>query len=431
MKHTITVYGMHCKACELLLHQSLEEIPWCSVESLSHKTGKIHVHYTWNDLTPLHEAITQAGYTTTPPTTTTHSPEEKADAIISKLAWLLVAGVLVRFIMQTNVARLMPSYETLTFGIALIVWLVASLSTCLAVTGGIVIGYAESVQTHHNWRTQVTFHLGRLLAFVVGGALLGAIGGQFDGSVRFNGIFSIIVGIVLLYLGAQLLGFVPNITQRWFHLPSWLSKWIFALKHPRYAPWVGALTFLLPCWFTQSMQLVALQSGSLLQGAMIMGAFALGTLPVLFALGIGVKLIKDKVRLLNPLIAALLVAFGMYTIVNGYTLINILKSSSVSTAPQPPVVQWDLELVTYAIGHNGYAFVPEDIELAVGKNYKLIVTPTSNGKGCFTHVVLPGIGAQPIRQGESFEILVDGSTAKRIPLVCASMGMSMGQIVVK
>jgi sulfite exporter TauE/SafE len=40
-----------------------------------------------------------------------------------------------------------------------------------------------------------------------------------------------------------------------------------------------------------------------------MGAFALGTLPVLFGVGLGTKYIKDKLTLINPLIASLLVVF--------------------------------------------------------------------------------------------------------------------------
>lgn len=168
------------------------------------------------------------------------------------------------------------------------------------------------------------------------------------------------------------------------------------------------------------MQLFALQSGNPLQGAMIMGAFALGTLPVLYGLGIGVKYIKDKISLLNPLIAALLVAFGFTTVFNGYTLINALNDS-----PKPSTIAENLDTETIQIGHDGIQFVPETIQLEAGKNYKLVVTPTSDGLGCFTQVVLPGGGTQAIIKGQPFEIFVDGSSPDKIPLVCAAMGMSM------
>ncbi len=95
------------------------------------------------------------------------------------------------------------------------------------------------------------------------------------------------------------------------------------------------------------MQLFALQSANPLQGALIMGAFALGTLPVLFGIGIGVKYIKDKLTLLNPLIAALLVAFGLYTILNGYGLIQALNAPSFA-----PSAIGSQTTETIQIGHN-------------------------------------------------------------------------------
>lgn len=423
MNHDLKIYGMHCKACELLLRHSITDLGDCKVNTISHKTWKIQVVCETSKLSEIEEAVIKAWYSLTPLIT----PEEvKADAIVGKAAWLVIAWVIIWLVMKSDVSSLLPRYDDLTFSIALIVGLVASVSTCLAVTGWIVIGYAESVETKRNRLTQLKFHAGRFVAFIIGGAILGMIGGQFSGSVRFNALFSILVGIVLFYLGLQLLGLLPNITKRWFHLPSWLSSFVFKLKNPSYAPAVGMLTFFLPCWFTQSMQLFALQSGSPLQGAMIMGAFAIGTLPVLYGLGIGVKYIKDKISLLNPLIAALLVAFGITTIFNGYTLINALNSSST-----PPVLVENLDTETIQVGHDGIQFIPETIQLTAGKNYKLVVTPTSDGLWCFTQVVIPWWGTQAIIKGQPFEIFVDGSSPGRVPLVCASMGMSMGQIVVK
>lgn len=208
-----------------------------------------------------------------------------------------------------------------------------------------------------------------------------------------------------------------------------MSQSILRLRNPRYAPIVGALTFLLPCWFTQSMQLFALQSGSPLSGALIMGAFAIGTAPVLFALWFGAKAIKDKVAVLNSLLAALLIAFGVFTLYNSTQLINAMSLSAPRSEQQDTFVKSDAEVVE--VGHNGRAFVPSTIKLAQGKNYIIRVTPTSNGIGCMQQVVLPGKWAQNIRNGETFDIIVDGTKAQKIPLVCASMGMSQGQIIVE
>ena len=80
------------------------------------------------------------------------------------------------------------------------------------------------------------------------------------------------------------------------------------------------------------MQLLALQSGSMRQGMLIMTAFALGTLPVLFGIGMGTKYIKDKISIINPLIASLLVVFGCYTIYNATVLAQSLTTTTGSVS---------------------------------------------------------------------------------------------------
>ncbi len=422
MKKTLKINGMHCKSCEMLVRDSINDLEGCKVESLSHKNWILVVNCEHGNLEAVESAINKAWYTL-------GEGEQKqprtSDQWFEKLGWLVLAWVLLFALLKINVNALIPQYESLWFGIALLIGLVASVSTCLAVTWWIIVGYAESVQTNNNLRAQIKFHIGRLIIFILWWAILGLLWSQFTGSVWFNVLFSILVGIVLLYLGLQLLGIVPNITRWWFHLPSWLSQTIFNLKNPRYAPIVWGLTFLLPCGFTQSMQLYALQSGDPLQGAMIMGAFALGTLPVLLGIGLGTKYIKDKLTVVNPLIASLLVVFWLYTIYNGTVLTQALNN----TEPVAVVNNLPTEIVN--VGHDGVQFVPSLIKLAAGKNYKVIVTPSSDGRWCNTQVVIPWKWPHTIKKWEAFEIAVDGSKAKTIKLVCASMGMRQGDIIVK
>ncbi len=333
------------------------------------------------------------------------------------------------WLIKIDVNSLAPNYENVSFWVAFVVGLVASISTCLAITWWFIIWYNESVQTRNVIWTQIKFHIGRILSFVVWWWILGLLWSQFGWSARFNGLFGVLVGVVLLYLGLQLLGIVPNITKRWFHLPSWLSKTMFKLNDPKYAGVVWALTFLLPCWFTQSMQLLALQSESVLQWSLIMWSFALGTLPVLFWLWWGTKYIKDKLSYINPLIAFLLVVFGVYTIYNSSALVKALMIWDQKSTNNAMAYGNETEIVE--VGHDGLQFVPRSIKLAVGKNYKIVVTPTADGRWCMSQLVIPWQWAHAIKKWEKFEMFVDGTTAKTIKLVCASMWMKQWEIVVK
>lgn len=423
-----------------MIRESLEEIDGCQIDSISSKTGKLVLECS-KDISDaqIRSTIHEAGYSLSDEKThnTSHIKMSRMQAI----PWIIFAGILLFFLFRIDISGLMPSYEKLGFGVAFLVGLVASVSTCLAVTGGIVIGYTESVSDkNHGLMTQLRFHMGRIITFILGGFVLGMVGKTFSGSVYFNGFLSIFVGMVLAYLGAQLLGLVPNISRWGFHLPTGFSRGITKLKNPKYAPWVGVLTFLLPCGFTQSMMLFAIGSGNPWQGALVMGAFALGTFPVLFAIGLGTEYVKEKLKILNPLIASFLLVFGIFTATNGW---NILEATRSSFSREQTVEAQDarisrenppmsiLETETIAWSHDGYNFSPSTLTLATGKNYRITITPTSDGLGCKYSVILPDGREQFIKKGEPFDITVNGSTPGRIKLVCGSMGMRQGEIVIE
>lgn len=429
--------GMHCKSCEIMLRDAIESIEGCRVTNVSSKTGNISVEYGDAQLEwDIRSAIRSGGY---------HLLDENDISIttpsfqFSSIFWLIFAGILLMFFLGTDISGLTPAYEKLGFGVAFLVGLVASISTCLAVTGGIIIGYTESIVDKTNgWKTQLRFHMGRLIAFVIWGFLLGMIGQSFSTSLYFNGFLSIFVGLVLAYLGIQLLWLAPNISRFGFTLPIFLSRNITKFKDQKYSPWVGALTFLLPCGFTQSMMVFALSSHDPLQWAIVMGGFALGTLPVLLALGLGIEYIKDHLKRLNPLIASLLLVFGIFTITNGWKIIEAIRTPSaiVSTTPtnistpiQTPAVPLETEQVAWS--HDGYGLSPRTLILQSGKNYQILVTPESAGFGCKYSVILPGGREQYIKKWEPFTIEVDGSQSKTIRLVCGSMGMSQWEIVIQ
>ncbi len=72
-------------------------------------------------------------------------------------------------------------------------------------------------------------------------------------------------------------------------MPKFLAHRIYDQTNGAYKPWapfvLGAGTFFLPCGFTQALQFYVLAQGSAVTGATTMLVFALGTLPMLLAVG--------------------------------------------------------------------------------------------------------------------------------------------------
>ncbi len=172
-----------------------------------------------------------------------------------------------------------------TYGTAFIIGLIASVSSCMAVVGGLVLSVSASFAKEHNKvRPQLLFHVGRLVSFFILGGVIGALGSVFQLGATSVFVLSILVAIVLLILGINLLDVFPWIDKLQPRLPEFLSNHIQGLKkinHTLTPLLVGLATFFLPCGFTQSMQIYTLGTGSFWTGAMTMFVFALGTLPVL------------------------------------------------------------------------------------------------------------------------------------------------------
>lgn len=87
-----------------------------------------------------------------------------------------------------------------------------------------------------------------------------------------------------------------------------------------------------------------------------------------------------------------------------------------------------------AVGHNGRSLVPEQIVLQAGKEYEIQVTPSTNGIGCMFAAVVPKLSNEEfkIEEGKQFSINVSKSTKPgTYPVVCTSMGMSQGEIIIE
>lgn len=198
------------------------------------------------------------------------------------LAALLVLTFIA--IQKLGLVNLITS-DKVNYGTALFIGVVASLSSCLAVVGGLVLTLsATAAQRGDTWKHQILFHIGRLVGFFVLGGVIGVIGKTFQFSSLSYLILGLVVAGVMIILGLNMVGVGTFLRKCHIVMPR-----IFAHRAAVFSQsshWFGAfifgvMTFFLPCGFTQSMQLYSLTTGSFLVGGLTMLAFAVGTLPML------------------------------------------------------------------------------------------------------------------------------------------------------
>lgn len=330
--YTFYVTGMHCSACPMLIESELEDIPEVSIVEASLNNSSIKITADFGDRAPeyitsnLTEVLKQYGYAVL---------QEKRKHLIKWSDFRIAIPTALAFVLlfigmqKLGIVNLVNASKV-TYGTAFVVGLIASVSTCMAVVGGLVLSMsANFAKEGDKVRPQMLFHVGRLVSFFILGGVIGAIGSAFQLGGTGTFILSFLVGIILLILGINLLDVFPWMKKFTPALPSFIGKHVQGLKnmnHTLTPLLVGIATFFLPCGFTQSMQIYALTTGSFWTGALTMFAFALGTLPVLAILSFSSIGIHKKAQsgIFFKTAGLVVIFFGVFNLINSLVAAGIM-----------------------------------------------------------------------------------------------------------
>lgn len=330
--HTFHVNGMHCASCVALTESELADVPEVSRAKASLKDRTVEVTGDFGDKTAEHvaedlsEVLKPHGYSLA---LGRQAHKGKWSEFKFALPIALVFIVFFIALQKLGIVNLV-SASSVGYGTAFVIGLIASVSTCMAVVGGLVLSMsANFAKEGDKVRPQVLFHVGRLVAFFVLGGAIGALGSAFQIGTTGTFIMSIIVALILVVLGVNLLDVFPWVKRLQPTLPSFIGKHIHGLKsmnHTLTPLLLGVATFFLPCGFTQSMQIYTLSTGSFWEGALLMSAFSLGTLPVLALLSFGSLGIHTKARsgVFFKTAGVVVIFFGVLNLVGALTAAGVI-----------------------------------------------------------------------------------------------------------
>lgn len=283
-----------------------------------------------------------------------------------------------------------------------IVWIafVTGLTTggisCLAVQGGLL---ASSIEEKNKWMSVTAFLFFKLIAYIILGFLLGALGSTFLLTPKMMGTIQILAGVFMLWSAARILNIHPIFRYGVIQPPRWVYR---LLKNQTqnatlFGPaTLGFLTVLMPCGVTQATMAMAVASGNAILGASIMGAFVLGTSPIFYALGASmVELLKRKV--FSYAAAVVVVGFAITSINGGvalrgsfYTLQNIWKAATMDVsdlrAGQVAGITDGVQAVRIDVLNNGYRSDVTTLKAGVPVRLSLV---TNNTQGCARAFTIP------------------------------------------
>lgn len=332
--YTLHVSGMHCASCPMLVEGELSDLPNVTHAKASLKHHHVEVTGDFGEQTL--EQVAEQLTTVTKPHGYTLSPEKQKHSAKwheFTIAIPIALGFIGFFILlqKLGLVNLVTTSEV-SYGTAFLIGMIASVSTCMAVVGGLVLSMsANYAKEGDKVRPQLLFHIGRLVSFFVLGGVIGTLGSFLKLGITGTVVMSVVVAIILLILGINLLDIFPWTKKLQPTLPRFIGNHVQGLKrinHTLTPLLLGLATFFLPCGFTQSMQIYALGTGSFMSGALIMTAFALGTLPVLALLSFSSLAIHTKARssIFFKTAGLVVIFFGLFNLHNSLVVAGIIPS---------------------------------------------------------------------------------------------------------
>lgn len=326
--------GMICVNCQKKIEEGLRNLPGVREVAVSYQTGGARIVYDTDQLsfTQIEQAINNLDYEVLPGNT---AEEQDIVRVISFLVIIIALYVLLQRLGILNL--LVPSQLAdggMGYSMLFVVGLLTSVH-CIAMCGGINLSQCLPGEVSGGERISspaVLYNLGRVVSYTAIGAILGFAGMLLGGNsgvgfpVLIQGILKLIAGTFMVAMGINMLGIFPWLRRLTPKLPRFLSRRIADRKASASQPFmVGLLNGLMPCGPLQSMQILALASGSPLSGGLSMFFFSLGTVPLMLGLGAIVSALGRRFARSVINVGAVLVAvLGLAMLSQGGSLSGML-----------------------------------------------------------------------------------------------------------
>lgn len=468
-KEIFSVKGMTCVACEARVEKQLKKIKGIQNVKASFSKNNVEVQYE-SVAIPFQEmakTLKEEDYTLVQKTVNPSvkvAPSQVAQTTVqSEATWTLsqfsaiVVILLVGYLLIKNTIgfNFIPEVTTASgYGVLFVIGLLTSLH-CVAMCGGInvaqCVAYAKpGSKPSASVIPSILYNGGRVISYTIIGGIAGAIGSAVSFTGWARGLIAIVAGIFMLLMSISMMGILPSLNKFIPRMPRFLR--IKAIKSTRNKGplYVGLVNGLMPCGPLQAMQLYALGTGSFLVGASSMFFFSLGTVPLMFGLGVvstmlGKKFTKNMLKVS----AVLVLVLGVVMINRGLALsgVKLLPTSMVNSSSNKQAATeettTDNAQATAAVGKEGVAVIDGDVqtiqttltaqgypEIAVQKGVPVkwhLLADKSSITGCNSTLIIPKYNLEvKLQPGDNLiEFTPDGSGT--IPYSCW-MGMITSQI---
>ncbi len=422
MTKSYFISGMHCPACSKIIAETLNDHEVVKKAEVKHNPDRVEILFkdkelSENDLNRLFK----------------DSPYRFSTTQNNRINWWLAFGLLIGvFVIYFLISKLqLDKYFNIegstSLGLFAGLGLIAGVSTCAALIGGIVISLGQQWKNDKSpiW-PHLQFNFGRIGGFFLLGTILGLIGKNLTLSQSFFPWLIIIISIWMLIIGLRLAGVK---IKKLFHGGNLFEKFKHKIDHPVL---IGVATFFLPCGFALTAQGASLIAASPLHSGLIMASFALGsTIPLLIIGYFSTKLWQpNKYQKTLTLAAGLLII--IFALFNLRNQINLIFPQTVFSNNQPTIdstlTNQNTQTIYMDASASGYS--PNSFTVKAGIPVRWEITDTGTS-GCTNRLVAKSLFSETLalQRGKT---IVKEFTATKTGTYSFScwMGMVTGKISV-
>ena len=432
---TLHIQGMTCPACESAVASALKKIPGIGKVNASFSKGTIEYAETSGkvDKRIIKAAVEKQGYSIVEEKDKNPEGSFTSTQFIGIAIIVFASYMIIKNTVGFNFIPAIPA--SIGYAALFMVGIVTSLH-CVAMCGGINISQCmkvpEGTGTTGKIKPSLLYNSGRVISYTIIGGLAGALGSAISFSGSAKGIVAIISGIFMIIMGLNLFGtfhWVSKITPRF---PTFLKSKKSVASSGKGPFIVGILNGLMPCGPLQAMQLYALGTGSFLAGASSMFFFSLGTVPLMFGLGMFSTMMSARFNKKMMQIGAVLVmALGITMLNQGMAISGIsiqprvaAEVSANSVAVNKPVIENGIQNIESKLTNRGYPAITVTKGIPVRWNMK---ADAADINGCNGTLIIPQFNIE--KKLEPGDNIIEFTPTKSgtIPYSCW-MGMIRSEI---
>lgn len=396
-KDTIFVKNMLCDHCNDAIEKAVSSLEGIVFVKADYVSGKVNVEYEDDkcDNQQICGEIEKSGYLV---------QKEKGSSIMNGISIGIITLSVLYILNITGVTKVFQYFPEAKEGMGYMTICLIGIFTsvhCIAMCGGFNLAQSM-VSKGKAIQPSILYNLGRVISYTFIGGLLGGLGSIVAISLKARAVMGIVAGVVMIIMALNMLGCFKGLKKVSVHLPSCITKRMYGKKsHGSF--YIGLVNGLMPCGPLQSMQILAIASGSVIKGALSMFFFSVGTVPLMLLLGIFAGSLKNKFKERMMLAGAVFVMlFGLFTLNNnlvlsgiGFPEINQSQDSMVAEA----MVDHNIQYITTNLQPGSFE------RIKVKKNIPVkwtIVAGEGSLNGCNNEIVISEYHIDmKLKQGEN------------------------------